>query len=110
MGWVKLTFSPLLVVPAHSPGFLFLKSPSATEDAFGSHRKPLLLAPCVGFLGCVLSFVERKVYSGNSCGLPCFSLSLQRVPTLQDKGKGESSETLPFSLGRGIWVWMRVWK
>lgn len=105
MGWVKLTFSPLLVVPAHSPGFLFLKSPSATEDASGPTESPLLLAPLCWFSGLCWGFVERKVYSGNSCGLPCFSLSL-RGP--YSSGQRESSETLPFSLGRGIWVWMRV--
>ena len=80
MGWVKLTFPPLLVVPAHSPGFLSLKSPSAMED------KPTPAgAPC-WFSGLCWGYVKRKVYSGNSCGLPCFSLPSE-VPTLKDKGK-----------------------
>ena len=77
MGWVKLTFPPLLVVPVHSPGFLSLESPSAMGDTSDPTENPLLLAPLCGFSGLCWGCMERKVYSGNSCGCPYFSVSLR---------------------------------
>ena len=54
VGWVKLTFPPLLVVPAHSPGFLSLKSPSAMED------KPTPAGAPVLVFWAVLGLREKK--------------------------------------------------
>lgn len=86
MGWAKLTFPPLLVVPVHSPGFLSLESPSAMGDTSGPTENPLLLAPRVGFLGCAGVAWKEKSIQATPVAAPILA-SPSEVPTLKDKGK-----------------------